>query len=122
MKVYQLLWLLLRLSLSGRFRDDVCLSVLLEAPQRELGLTGVITDVDLLCREEGFIVIGAKSEDPEPWAEWPSVEDLIEASSLGTPEAKALRGSVTDEQVDRIMRRVHEIDVHEIDVKRRPQT
>ena len=35
---------------------------------------------------------------------------LIEASSLGTPAAKAFRESVSDEDVDRIMDRVNEID------------
>lgn len=38
------------------------------------------------------------------------VHDLIEASSLGTPAAKAFRDSVSDEDVDRIMDRVNEID------------
>lgn len=38
------------------------------------------------------------------------VDDLIEASSLGTPVAKAFRGSVSDEDVDRIMDRVNEMD------------
>lgn len=37
-------------------------------------------------------------------------EALIEASSLGTPEAKALRESVPDEVVDRIMARYREIE------------
>lgn len=38
------------------------------------------------------------------------IERLIEASSLGTPAAKALRESVSDEDVDRIMDRFHELD------------
>ena len=33
----------------------------------------------------------------------PSIEDLIEASSLGTPEAKVLRDSVPAEQVRRVV-------------------
>ena len=109
MKVYQLLHVLLRLVLAGRLRDDVCVSVHLETPERELGLTGVITGVDLLNRREGFVVIEAESEDQAPWTECPSIDDLIEASSLGTPEAKALRQSVPDEAVDRIMARYREI-------------
>lgn len=38
------------------------------------------------------------------------IERLIEASSLGTPAAKALRESVSDDDVDRIMDRLHELD------------
>lgn len=37
-----------------------------------------------------------------------SIEELIEASSLGTPEAKALRSRTPREVVDRIMERVAE--------------
>ena len=33
---------------------------------------------------------------------------LVEASSLGTPEAKALRASVSDAEVARVMARVRE--------------
>lgn len=40
----------------------------------------------------------------------PSIEDLVEASSLGTPEAKAARESVTDEQVARVVARMKELD------------
>ena len=35
----------------------------------------------------------------------PSIEELIEASSLGTPEAKALRASVSDEDARRVVER-----------------
>ena len=35
--------------------------------------------------------------------------DLIERGSLGTPEAKAIRASVTREQVDKVMARVREL-------------
>ena len=35
----------------------------------------------------------------------PDIDQLIEASSLGTPTAKAFRDSVSDEDVDRIMNR-----------------
>lgn len=38
------------------------------------------------------------------------IGDLIEASSLGTPVAKDFRESVSDEDVDRIMDRVNELD------------
>jgi hypothetical protein len=38
----------------------------------------------------------------------PSFDDLLEASSLGTPEAKALRASVSKETVDRILKHTHE--------------
>ena len=38
------------------------------------------------------------------------IDDLIEASSLGTPAAKAFRESVSDEDVDRIMDRFNELD------------
>lgn len=36
-------------------------------------------------------------------------QDLIEASSLGTPAARAFRESVSDEDVDRVMDRVNEM-------------
>jgi len=53
-----------------------------------------------------------------PLCSWPTtdcicdseIDDLIEASSLGTPTARAFRDSVSDEDVDRIMDRVNEID------------
>lgn len=53
-----------------------------------------------------------------PLCSWPTtdcicdseIDDLIEASSLGTPAAKAFRASVSDGDVDRIMDRVNEID------------
>jgi len=35
-----------------------------------------------------------------------SIEEMIEASSLGTPEAKAMRASVPQELVDSVMERV----------------
>jgi len=38
------------------------------------------------------------------------IDNLIEASSLGTPAAKAFRESVSDEDVDRIMDRFNEMD------------
>lgn len=38
------------------------------------------------------------------------MEALIERSSLGTPEAKALRDSVPQEVVDRILARVRELE------------
>lgn len=37
------------------------------------------------------------------------IRDLIEASSLGTPEAKALRESVSDETAQRIVARAEEL-------------
>jgi hypothetical protein len=45
-------------------------------------------------------------------AEWTRnpIQDLIERSSLGTPEAKAIRASVPQEQVDKIMARVRELE------------
>jgi hypothetical protein len=38
------------------------------------------------------------------------MERLIERSSLGTPEAKALRATVSDEQVAKVMARVRELE------------
>lgn len=35
---------------------------------------------------------------------------LVDRSSFGTPEAKAARASVSDEQVARVMKRVRELD------------
>jgi len=37
------------------------------------------------------------------------IEDLIERSSLGTPEAKALRATVSDEHAARIVARAREL-------------
>lgn len=37
------------------------------------------------------------------------IEDLIEASSLGTPAAKALRESVSEEEAQRIVDRVNQM-------------
>ena len=39
-----------------------------------------------------------------------TIEELIERSSLGTPEAKALRESASREDVERVLRRVHELE------------
>lgn len=44
----------------------------------------------------------------------PDIHELIERSSLGTPEAKALRATVSDEQVRRIIRRSHELHVRNV--------
>jgi hypothetical protein len=41
------------------------------------------------------------------------METLIERSSLGTPEAKALRASVSDEDAARVMARVHELEAQQ---------
>ena len=38
------------------------------------------------------------------------INNLIEASSLGTPTAKAFRDSVSDEDVEQIMDRFNEMD------------
>ena len=40
-------------------------------------------------------------------------ERLIEQSSLGTPEAKMLRSTVTDEQVAKVMARLRELEADE---------
>lgn len=37
------------------------------------------------------------------------IEELVERSSLGTPEAKALRASVTDEEAARVVQRAREL-------------
>lgn len=44
------------------------------------------------------------------WGHEPSIPDLIERSSLGTPGAKALRERTPPEVVDRIMQKVGELD------------
>ena len=41
----------------------------------------------------------------------PTIEELIEASSLGTPEAKAARESADPEAVERVMERVRELSL-----------
>ncbi len=53
-----------------------------------------------------------------------TIEELIEASSLGTPEAKAARASVSDEQVADVMRRlkIAPVDVATVrGILRRPE-
>lgn len=44
----------------------------------------------------------------------PGIDALIEASSLGTPEANALRDSTPPEVVDAVMDRVHQAEVAEL--------
>jgi len=39
----------------------------------------------------------------------PTFDELLERSSLGTPEVKAARASVSDEQVQRVLRRADEL-------------
>lgn len=48
-------------------------------------------------------------------AEPRSIEELIEASSLGTPHAKELRASVDDATAQRVMRRVRELEAEAIE-------
>jgi hypothetical protein len=43
--------------------------------------------------------------------ERPDIRELIERSSLGTPEAKALRATVSREQVEKVLARVRELEV-----------
>lgn len=42
------------------------------------------------------------------------IHELIERGSLGTPEAKALRATVSEDQVRRIIRRAHELHVRDV--------
>ncbi|MEV5001966.1 hypothetical protein [Nocardioides sp. LML1-1-1.1] len=46
---------------------------------------------------------------PTPPAETEAIEDLVERSSLGTPEATALRTTVTDERAARVVARAKEL-------------
>jgi hypothetical protein len=77
-KLYQLLWTLIKHGLHGRFRDDVCVSVLLKNEVRTIGLTGVIVGLDPVGKGEDFCVIAAVSEDLGPYTEHPSFP--VEAS------------------------------------------
>ncbi len=45
------------------------------------------------------------------------IDELIEASSLGAPAAKALRESVSDEDVQRIVDKLNAADNEDRDVK-----
>jgi len=63
------------------------------------------------------IVAAAQASLAEKYETWrhckcsdEGVSDLIERGSLGTPEAKALRESVSDESVAKVMDRVREMD------------
>ena len=40
----------------------------------------------------------------------PDIRELIERGSLGTPEAKALRATVTKDEVARVLARVRELE------------
>lgn len=109
MKLYQLLWMLLKHALHGRFRDEVCVSV--ECPGGDA--TGVVRDFYWETRADAFCMIQALSEDG-PWHDPERIERLIEACSIGTAEAKALRDSVPDEVAQRILARSRELaDVDE---------
>ena len=68
---------------------------------------GIVTGYSICALPAGH---GGWHED-DAGAQWtPSpIEDLIEASSLGTPGAKALRASVSDEQAQRAIDRANEI-------------
>ncbi len=43
------------------------------------------------------------------YSRFSQVDDLIEASSLGTPEAKAARASVSDDEARRVVARAKEL-------------
>jgi len=58
-----------------------------------------------------------RPDDPRPTSAG-QVEDLIERSSLGTPEAKALRATVSDEHAARIVERAQELERDEKDALR----
>lgn len=118
MKLYQLLWTLIKHGLHGRFRDEVFVSVELETETRSIGIVGPVTSFEWTGDADAFCTINGTSEDDEPWSEDPPfIDRLIEASSLGMPEAKVLRESAPDEQVDRIMARVRQLDAQD---RRRP--
>jgi hypothetical protein len=70
-KLYELLWLLIWHGLRGRFRDDVCVSVLLKNDVRTVGLTGVVVGLDPVGKGEGFCILDAACEDESPWTETP---------------------------------------------------
>lgn len=68
--------------------------------------------VDCSCGWKGPSV-ALPGQGHEPWAEHfrsvpHTIEELIDASSLGTPEAKAVRARTPRHVVDRIMQRVEE--------------
>ena len=53
--------------------------------------------------------VGRSGLPPEKKPKPDDIDALIEASSLGTPTAKAFRDSVSDEDVDRIMDRIEQL-------------
>lgn len=113
MKLYQLLWTLLKHGLHGRFRDEVCLAIDWNTPQRNGSVTGVLAGFSWESHpEDRFCTLSAESKDG-PWSNSDEdlISELIEASSLGTPEAKALRASVPDEVVRRVLARSREIEL-----------
>lgn len=113
MKLYQLLWTLLKHGLHGRFRDEVYIAIDIENERRQLSTSAPITGFTWESRPDAFCIIeGATTEEPHS-EDPPLIESLIEASSLGTPEAKALRELVPDDVVQRIIDRAAEIGAEE---------
>lgn len=63
---------------------------------------------DLAVYDDGTTEPALVPHNASPKGDGPSIDDLIERSSLGSPEAKALRKRTPPEVVERIMRKVEE--------------
>jgi uncharacterized integral membrane protein len=76
-KLYQVLWVLLKHALHGRFRDEVFVSIVLDNEVRALGLTGPIVGFSAEVRREAFCFLDAVCEDKHPWSEDPPFREPI---------------------------------------------
>lgn len=87
-----------------------------EAPDWESLVDGIVTRLEAVVAVVSSPV-ATTAPMPESAEEYDvdysdpaAIEDLIERSSLGTPEAKAARATVSDERAARVVARAHELD------------
>lgn len=69
MSVYALLWQLIKHVLHGRGRDEVCVSIEWDLPDRQGAVTGIAKDFTWVGDEDAFCSIDAVSEDG-PWSDF----------------------------------------------------
>lgn len=115
---------------NGDRADAVIRGVLSEYADRVVFAWGTNADegrpleVDRIVRDLGFSPMALRTTqdghpghplyipyetEPEPWTP-KSIDELIEASSFGTSEAKAIRAQASPGAVDEVMRRMKESD------------
>jgi len=85
MKLYQLIWALLKHALHGRWRDEVYLAINWDTSERSGAVTGAINGFTWESHpEDRFCLIDAESKDG-PWSN--SDEDRI-AEMIGCPNCR----------------------------------